>query len=256
MVEAQVNAEVLRSLVIDTGNIAAPLVVSSAAAKLTGMSVDEARPLAGAYGVGGSGGRMFASEVARFEFAGMVQAKLPAAVSPGLDALSQNTGIRVEGALGGAYFAGLALRLDYERRMLTLSKGSAQGYPFVSPSGKALALVEVELNGHGPFRFALDTGASYCAIAPALVQELKLARGMDAQVAGSGGMEGGYFTKAARVAAGGAAWGNLTMATGSFFVAVAGKVGVRVDGVLGANAFLRRVLIIDYAAKRWAIENA
>lgn len=113
MVEAQVNAEVLRSLVIDTGNIAAPLVLSRAAAKLAGISVDEAKPLAGAYGVGGAGGRMFSGEVARFEFAGMVQAKLPAAVSPGLDVLSQNTGVRIEGALGGAYFTGLALRLDY-----------------------------------------------------------------------------------------------------------------------------------------------
>lgn len=140
--------------------------------------------------------------------------------------------------------------------MLTLSKGAAVGYPFVSPAGKALVLADVEVNGRGPFRFAVDTGASYCAIAPALVQELRLTRGMDAQVAGAGGLEGGYFTKAARVAAGGAAWGNLTMATGSFFAAVAGKVGVRVDGILGANAFLRRILTIDYAARRWGFENA
>lgn len=256
MVEVQINDAVLHSVVIDTGNVAAPLVVSQAVARACAMPVSEGQVLPGAYGVGGGGGKMYRSEVARFAFAGMVQARLAAAVSPGLDALAQRSGVRLDGALGGEYFQGLALQLDYERQALTLTRGVVAGYSFASPPGKALVIVEVELNGKGPFRFAVDTGASVCAIAPALAQELKLGRGMDAQVAGAGGVEGGYFTKVGRVAAGGGGWGNLTMATGSFFGAVAAKLGTRVDGVLGANAFVRRILKIDYAARRWGIEAA
>ncbi len=256
LVEAQVNGEVLRRLVLDTGNVAAPLVLSRAGARAAAVAIDEGRQLRGASGIGG-GVAMFGAEVARFEFAGMVQAGLAAAVSPGLDRLSESTGVRIDGALGGEYFRGLALRLDYERRSLTLTRGgtAAAWHSFACPAGKALPLVEVELNGQGPFRFALDTGASYCAIARDLVRELKLGRGIDAQVAGVGGVEAGFFTKVRRVAAGGGSWGNLTMASGGFFAAMQGKFGVRVDGVLGANALARRVLTIDYSGRRWGIEG-
>lgn len=47
----------------------------------------------------------------------------------------------------------------------------------------------------------------------------------------------------------------MTLASGQFFEATAARFGVRVDGVLGANAFLRRALVIDYPARRWAVEN-
>lgn len=71
------------------------------------------------------------------------------------------------------------------------------GVPFEIASKKQpLVVVETKVNGKGPYRFAVDTGAMGTCIAPKLADELGAEKGQAIQAAGVGGMLEAYFTAA------------------------------------------------------------
>jgi predicted aspartyl protease len=68
------------------------------------------------------------------------------------------------------------------------------GVPFNIESVKQpLVVVDVEVNGKGPYPFAVDTGAMGTCIAPRLADELAVLRGQPVQAAGVGGTLEAYF---------------------------------------------------------------
>ncbi len=253
-----VNGERLANIVLDTGNAAAPLVVALSVAKRLALPMDPRDRYDGSFAIGGGNPVLYRSLVRRLEVGGLVSVQVATGISEGLDRLSEQAGAAIEANIGYPLIKDYRLTLNYASKAWAWQRSAAmpQGYSFQMAPKRPLALVEVGLEGQGPYRFAIDTGASYSAISPRLVDLLRLPRGQQATIAGAGGAEGGFFTRVRRLTAGGVTLVNFTLAAGGFFAALSARLGVGVDGILGANAFARRVLSVDYPARRWAIENA
>jgi predicted aspartyl protease len=72
----------------------------------------------------------------------------------------------------------------------TPSPGGRVSVPIrvINESGATLVLVPVKVNGHGPFEFILDTGASFSSVDRTLVRRLRLPHaGVSAHVQGIAG---------------------------------------------------------------------
>lgn len=104
--------------------------------------------------------------------------------------------------------------------------------------------VPVMLNGAGPFRFVLDTGARN-VMASHVFKQLQLTAKGNVMVAGMGpGADQGIATEVGRTSLGG-----LSLDRQDFVVlSVLDQIGV--DGMLGYEWFARCPILIDYAAHR------
>ncbi|MGC4120870.1 MAG: aspartyl protease family protein [Myxococcales bacterium] len=118
--------------------------------------------------------------------------------------------------------------------------------------GAHVPIVEVMVNGHGPYRFVVDTGAAQSVIARDLAHRLGLAV---APV--EGGVTGAHGEV---VAADGAATLKEVLLGAERYQDVAFQVfdlsglnavtHLRLDGILGLPFFEGRLLVVDYPAKR------
>lgn len=104
-----------------------------------------------------------------------------------------------------------------------------------------LIVINVNLNGKGPYRFLLDSGASHNVIKPQLAQLLALAI-KDGGVIDTGGLEKvrAGLVKVAEVRA-----GNFILKSQPFFVTTL-PASYPFDGFLGAGIFKRFVIQIDF----------
>ncbi|MCA1817489.1 MAG: aspartyl protease family protein [Acidobacteria bacterium] len=130
----------------------------------------------------------------------------------------------------------------------TKSDGAAV-VPF--DSSNDLIVLSVTLDGKGPFRLVLDTGATGHAISPQVAEELGL------KVEGSAGIDTGLRTMAtagiARV--GRVGLGGCTLADQVFFVAPL-PPSVPFQGFLGAEVFRRFAVAVDFRTARLTLTPA
>ena len=118
-----------------------------------------------------------------------------------------------------------------------------------------LASVSVRLNGKGPFRFAIDTGAAGVARIDSSV-----ARALNLPVVGQArvGDPSGKNAKSAPIVRlesleiGGARFGNLTATTGSYTGRIPGE---KVDGILGFALFADCLVTLDYPGLRMKLAS-
>jgi len=138
--------------------------------------------------------------------------------------------------------------IDYARSQLLFARAAearedpedAEAMAFqIVDERKPLLVLPVEINGEGPFRFALDTGASttilsleVARLAGVAGQRALVMRGGGGKVAGlSGSVE------------------SIRVAVGPFLGPLSEAMGERLDGILGYN-FLRRFRVrIDYPGR-------
>lgn len=115
----------------------------------------------------------------------------------------------------------------------------------ISPS-RPLLMVEVEVNGRGPFNFALDTGASFCVITPDTARAIGLAlEGEQPTAVGAGGRIEAGFAKLASFQLGSHKVRNLGAAVMALD-AVEQQLGVKIAGLVGYNFLKRFVVTLDY----------
>ena len=118
-------------------------------------------------------------------------------------------------------------------------------------SSNDLIVVSAKLDGKGPFRLVLDTGATGHAISPQVAEELGL------KVEGSAGIDTGLKTMAsaglARV--GRVEVGGCTLADQVFYVAPL-PPSVPFQGFLGAEVFRRFAVAVDFRASRLTLTPA
>ncbi|HYJ34080.1 MAG TPA: serine hydrolase [Candidatus Binatia bacterium] len=116
-----------------------------------------------------------------------------------------------------------------------------------------LASVSVMLNGQGPFRFAIDTGAAGCArIDAAVARKLGLPVVGEARVGDPSGknMKSAEIVSIDSLAIGGARFVGLTATAGD----LAGHLpGEAVDGILGFGLFDDCLLTLDFPALRMTL---
>ncbi len=112
-------------------------------------------------------------------------------------------------------------------------------------------IVPVRINGRGPFRFVVDTGANHSTISPGLVQTLGLKTGGAATIVLDG------ITGSAHVpyvAVDQLQAGELTLQSTALPVVWA-PVMAGADGILGAAGLSDKSLLIDFQRNRVAIAN-
>jgi predicted aspartyl protease len=110
--------------------------------------------------------------------------------------------------------------------------------------------IEVSIEGQGPFRFLIDTGASVAIIDPDLAKALKLQRLDDAQLQGATAERTVEMYVSSRVRVGDSLRqrGAVTFAAGQF--------GTGFDGVLPGALFTGANTEIDFAAREFRLYGA
>jgi predicted aspartyl protease len=115
----------------------------------------------------------------------------------------------------------------------------------VSPS-RPLLMVEAEVNGLGPFNFALDTGASFCVVTPDTARTAGVALAGEKPTAiGAGGRIEAGFARLASFRLGSHSVRNLGAAVMELNE-VEQQLGVKVAGLIGYNFLKRFVVTLDY----------
>lgn len=112
-------------------------------------------------------------------------------------------------------------------------------------------IVPVKINGRGPFRFVVDTGANHSTISPGLVETLGLKTGGEATIVLDG------ITGSAHVpyvAVDQLQAGDLTL-QGTALPVVWAPVMAGADGILGAAGLADKSLLIDFQRNRVAIAS-
>lgn len=118
-----------------------------------------------------------------------------------------------------------------------------------------LASVSVMLNGQGPFRFAIDTGAGGCArIDAAVASRLGLPVVGEAQVGDPSGknLKSASIVSIDSLEIGGARFAGLTASTGDLHGRLPGEP---VDGILGFGLFADCLVTLDFPALRLRLSN-
>ena len=112
-------------------------------------------------------------------------------------------------------------------------------------------VVPVKINGRGPFRFIVDTGANHSTISPELVRVLALKTGSQSLITLDGitGAAQVTYVSVDRLQA-----GDLTLEDTTLPV-VLGSVMGGADGILGAAGMAQKSLLIDFQRNRVAIAS-
>jgi len=110
-------------------------------------------------------------------------------------------------------------------------------------------VVPVKINGRGPYRFVVDTGANHSTISSDLVRTLGLIPGQEASVILDGitGSAQVSYVPIDRLQA-----GDLTLED-TMLPIVAAQVMAGADGILGAAGMAHKSLLIDFRRNRVAI---
>jgi len=122
------------------------------------------------------------------------------------------------------------------------------GTPFVIASTKKpLVTVDAMVNGTGPHRFAVDSGAMGTCMAPRLAARLGAAKGTPVQAAGVGGMMDAYFTAdPVSLSVGDSCLADVSPVVLDVFDSLAPETGLPLAGIIGRDIMAQYVVTIDY----------
>lgn len=244
VVDAEVDGQGPFPFVLDTGNgVPLPVLVTPSLASqlaLPAASSDLPVPLV---------------QVAQFTLGGLRLRDIEAGVLAAMEEIGARIGVPLAGNLGSHFLQRHRLEVDYAQGTLRLDEGDPNsgfdGASFDSGPGGALILLSAHVNGRGPYRFVVDTGASMTAISPALARELRLS---GARIDGMG-VEGALVAETFtldRLDVDGATAVAIEAAALDVFDYTSQAAGTPVQGILGYS-FLRRFrVVIDYPARRIA----
>ncbi len=257
LIDVSINGGPPMLAVLDTGQGVAPLLIGEAQAKQLGIVYRESDRFPNTFAIGPNAGpRIFKARISSLRLGTDTLQSMDAGVTDALIPIAQAIEQPLVANLGYPFLKDYTLALNYRAKTAALTRVPlAKGTAFVLGPKKPLAIIEARINGQGPYRFAVDTGASNSVLSFTLAQRLMLPRGVSVPVMGASGSSAGYMTKVASFEVAGRRIADFNFATGDFFDRLTGTVGSGVDGVLGANAFQDMVLTIDYPNKRLSIER-
>jgi hypothetical protein len=110
---------------------------------------------------------------------------------------------------------------------------------------RPLILLETMINGRGPYRFVLDTGAGPTMISPGLARELDIKREAAKKAVGAGGSVEVRFGTVRSLAVGGTRIEGLKV--GIMDLTGIGKaIETDIDGIIGYNFLNKFRVTIDY----------
>jgi predicted aspartyl protease len=174
-----------------------------------------------------------------------------------LSHIGKTVGAKIDGDLGYNFLKHFRITLDYRKNEIRFD--DPKRFESVGPSkavteipmrlaspAKPLILVDVYANGRGPFKFAVDTGASTTAITPELAKQLGIASSPigAATTAGAHVDVTGGILQSFQV--GGAKIENSNVVVADFFGMLSKAIGAKLDGIVGHNFLRNYKVALDY----------
>jgi predicted aspartyl protease len=170
--------------------------------------------------------------------------------------VGKTIGAKIDGDLGYNFlkyfrvtinYRDCEIRFDDPKRVESFGRSAKAEVPIrLASTAKPLLLIDVHLNGRGPFQFAIDTGTSTTAITPQLANEL----GILSSPIGPGTTAGAQVNvRAGNIESfqlGGAKIDNMTVVVADFFEMLSAAIGAKLDGIVGYNFLRNYKVAIDY----------
>ncbi len=120
--------------------------------------------------------------------------------------------------------------------------------------GRFGIFVAVRVNGQGPFRFLLDSGAATTILSKTLAEKLNLSTIGDLPARGVGGFGSLGLGAIDSVNIGSLSW-HLDRVTIFDFAPLTGGLKTQIDGILGYDFFVRFPMLIDFDNNRMTLYN-
>src|SRR6266404_3419188 len=170
--------------------------------------------------------------------------------------IDKAVGAKIDGDLGYNFlkhfrvtinYRDCEIRFDDPKRVESFGRAAKTALPIrLASPAKPLLLIDVHLNGRGPFQFAIDTGTSTTAITPQLANKL----GISSSPVGTGTTAGAQVdVRAGNIESfqlGGAKIDNMTVVVADFFEMLSAAIGAKLDGIVGYNFLRHYKVAIDY----------
>jgi predicted aspartyl protease len=170
--------------------------------------------------------------------------------------VGKTIGAKIDGDLGYNFlkyfrvtinYRDCEIRFDDPKRVEAMERAAKTVVPIrLASPAKPLLLIDVHLNGRGPFQFAMDTGTSTTAITPQLANLL----GISNSPVGMGTTAGAQVdVRAGNIESfqlGGAKIDNMTVVVADFFEMLSAAIGAKLDGIVGYNFLRNYKVAIDY----------
>jgi predicted aspartyl protease len=173
-----------------------------------------------------------------------------------LSHLGKTVGANLDGDLGYNFLKHFRVTLDYRvgeirfedaKRIESFGQTAKTEVPIrLANPAKPLILVDVYINGHGPFQFAIDTGTSTTALTPQVAQQLGVEMSPVGPITTGSARVGASAGNLKSFQVGGARIDSMPVIVADFFGALSNAVGTKLDGIVGYNFLRNYKVVIDY----------
>jgi predicted aspartyl protease len=179
-----------------------------------------------------------------------------------LSHIARTIGGKIDGDIGYTFFKDFRLTINYRDLELSLvrplrtpefAEALAEASFRLAGSAKPLILLEVKVNGQGPFQFALDTGTSTSAISASLARRLNLMSNPIPPVTTGGAQIKVAAAEVESLAVDRAVVRNRSVVVGDFLEMLSKAAGAQLDGIIGYDFLRHYKVVIDYPSQVFAL---
>lgn len=253
LVEAELDGRGPYTLLLDTGYVAPFMVaMSPGAAERAGAEPSPGPPFISRAAVGGPV-RFERYALGRLALGPVRLNRVSVGVTDAIEIVARGLDIRLDGIIGHDFLTGRVVAIDYPCGRADLRAtipATAPTASFTVAPIRPLLLVTARINGRGPYRLVLDTGAGTTLLAPGAAAEAGVEARGSISLTGAGGDEAGSGTGRAAIALGTAPARRIVLVVAPLVDRVAREAGARIDGIAGTNLFAHARLVLDYPRRQ------